>query len=207
MLNLKNLTPLACGHLRYVYQHPECAQRLIKIMRADVIDARWGGTWRWYKRLPRALHYTGFVRELKEYIAIQARFADAHPPIAATLGVVETDLGLGLVVEKIRSADSTLAPTLGALVKAHGFTPSIEAEFENFIAQLLQYNVIVGDIHPRNIVYGNDSRGGPRLVLIDGFGEKNIIPRCSMSRSINQWNTQRHRRRLLQTLRQFAVTG
>jgi len=56
--------------------------------------------------------------------------------------------------------------------------------------------VIVGDMHAWNIVYGSDSRGGPRLILIDGFGEKNIIPMASMSRRFNARNTARLYRRM-----------
>ena len=47
-----------------------------------------------------------------------------------------------------------------------------------------------------NIVYGSDSRGGPRFVLIDGFGEKHFIPRASMSRTLNAWNTHKLYRRM-----------
>ncbi len=206
MLDLSGHKPLACGHLREVYQHPRQADTLIKLMRADIVAKRWNGAMRWYKRLPRTRHYSGFVRELKESIAFQARFPNAVPPIAKALGLVETSLGLGLLVEKV-SAFDRLAPTLRAYLEEHGFTPKIEAEVEAFFEGLLRCDVIVGDIHSRNIVYGHDSHGGPRLVMIDGYGEKNIIPRCSMSKRMNRWNTLRHRKRLLAQLRQYPSDG
>jgi hypothetical protein len=197
MIDLKPLTPVAAGHLRLVYDHPAQRDCLIKVMRPEMVAKRWGGARRWYKRIPRAQQYTGFVRELKEYVGIHARFPDGKPPIARTLGVVETDHGMGLIVERVRGPDEKPGPTLEALVKRHaGVPPWLEQALVEFFADLERYNVIVGDMHPGNLVYGEDSRGGPRLVLIDGFGEKNFIPRCTLSRAVNRWNTRRWVERL-----------
>jgi len=73
MIELRTRTPIAIGQLRQIFEHPSDPGLLIKVVRPEAIAARWGGARRWYKRIPRALHYTGYVRELKEYIAIQAR--------------------------------------------------------------------------------------------------------------------------------------
>jgi hypothetical protein len=204
-VSLGTAEPLAVGHLRQVFAHPRGGDLLVKIMRADAVESRWGARGRWYKRLPRARHYTGFVRELKEYIATQARFPAGNAPIARMVGVVETDLGLGLVSEKVRAADGELAPTLAALyVRENGFSALIEQALERFLADLLACNVIVGDMHAWNIVYGSDSRGGPRCVLIDGFGEKHFIPRSSMSRTLNAWNTRKLFRRMREQLQRLV---
>jgi hypothetical protein len=204
-LRLADAVPLAVGHLREVYADPRDPTQIIKIMRADAVAVRWGGAARWYKRLPRALHYTGFVRELKEYIAAEARRPGGHAPIARMLGIVETDLGLGLVSEKVRAANGALAPTLAALYeRERGFSTVLEGELAHFLESLLDCNVIVGDLHAWNIVHGSDSRGGPRLVLIDGFGEKHVIPRASMSRRFNAWNTRQRYRRMREQLRRLV---
>jgi len=197
ILPLTHAAPLAVGHLRQVFQHPHEPDCVIKVMRADAVQSRWGAKARWYKRLPRARHYTGFVRELKEYIATQARFPERRVPIARMVGVVETDLGLGLISEKVRGADGALAPTLAALyARESGFSALIETELARFLDDLLACNVIVGDMHAWNIVYGSDSRGGPRFVLIDGFGEKHVFPHCTLSRTLNAWNTRRRYEKL-----------
>jgi len=201
ILSLAQATPLAVGHLRQVFQHPREAGYVIKVMRADAVQSRWGEKARWYKRLPRARHYTGFVRELKEYIATQARSAERSAPIARMIGVVETDLGLGLIAEKVHDANGALAPTLAALyARENGFSALIESELERFLDDLLACNVIVGDMHAWNIVYGSDSRAGARFVLIDGFGEKHFIPRSSMSRTLNAWNTRKLFKRMREQL-------
>jgi len=197
MLALSDRTPLATGHLRQVFQHPENPDYLIKVMRADAVAGRWGAGARWYKRLPRTQHYIGYVREIKEYVAMQARPRGCNAPIARMVGIIETDVGLGLISEKVRDEQGALAPTLAALyARENGFTPLIERELARFLDHLLDANVIVGDMHAWNIVHGSDSRGGPRLVLVDGFGEKHVIPRASMSRRFNAWNTHRLFRRM-----------
>lgn len=203
-LALASATPLAVGHLRYVFQHPGRADMLIKIMRADAVAARWNGPGRWHKRLPRTRHYVGYLRELKEYIGAHARAPQVDAPIARMIGVLETDLGLGLVSEKVVGADGALAPTLAAIYERRGFTSELNAALTVFLEGLLNANVIVGDMHAWNIVYGSDSRGGPRLVMIDGFGEKHAIPLSSMSRTINRYRTRRLYRRMLAQLERLV---
>jgi len=206
-LALASATPLAVGHLRYVFQHPGRADALIKIMRADAVASRWNAPTRWHKRLPRTRHYIGYLRELKEYIGARARAPDVDAPIARMIGVVDTDLGLGLVSEKVVDAAGALAPTLAAVYEKRGFTPELEAALAAFLQGLLEGNVIVGDMHAWNIVFGSDSRGGPRLVMIDGFGEKHAIPLSSMSRAVNRYRTKRLYRRMLAQLERLVPVG
>lgn len=204
-LRLSDAVPIASGQVRRIFEHPHDARLLIKILRPDSIERRWKGAMRAYKRLARALHYSGHVRELKEYITACARHPGRPAPIARTIGVVETDLGLGLVAEKVVGPDSTLAPTLATrYVSEGGFSAALEHDLARLLEDLLACNVIVGDMHAWNIVYGSDSRGGPRFVLIDGFGEKLAIPLTSMSRRFNAHNTRRLYRRMREQLAQLV---
>jgi hypothetical protein len=203
-LALASTTPLAVGHLRSVFQHPQREDLLVKVMRVDAVASRWNAPGRWHKRLPRTRHYVGYLRELKEYIAAHARAPDVDAPIARMIGIVETDLGLGLISEKVVGTDGALAPTLAAIYEPAGFTADLDAALEVFLDGLLKANVIAGDMHAWNIVYGSDSRGGPRLVMIDGFGEKHTIPLSSMSRAINRYRTLRLYRRMLAQLERLV---
>lgn len=197
MIELSAQTPIAVGQLRKIYRHPGEPDLLIKVLRPEAIANRWGGAKRWYKRIPRLLHYTGYVRELKEYIALQARAPNHNPPIARMVGIVHTDLGLGLVSELVRDEQGAPGLTFAKLYEQRrGYEPWIEDALTVFFRDLQASNVIVGDMHAWNLVYGSDSRGGPRFVLVDGFGEKNIVPRNSASRLLNQWNNRRLYRRM-----------
>ena len=202
MLILAHQPPLAIGNLRAIHHHPQHPELLINTLRPEAVARRFDAPGRWYKRLPRARQYTGFVRELKEYVALLARAPHGIAPVARMLGIVETDLGVGLVSEKVLDAHGALAPSLHAIYRQQGGASAwTDAALEKLLEELLRFNVIVGDLHASNIVYGTDSRGGaPRLVLIDGFGEKNLLPLKSLSRRLNQRNTQRVYRRLRRIL-------
>lgn len=202
MIVLSDTAPITVGNLRAIHQHPDHANLLIKTLRPEAVARRWDAPGRWFKRLPRARHYSGYVRELKEFIAIKARMPNGDAPIARVVGVVETDLGLGLVSEKIVDANGDIARSIHSIYRENGGAPDwIDAAFETFLAELLRFNVIVGDLHAGNIVFGTDSRGGAtRMLLVDGFGEKNWLPLNSMSRTINQRNTKRLYRRLREIL-------
>ena len=200
MLALSHLTPIVMGHQRAVYQHPHDANLIVKTMRPESVARRWDAPGRWHKRLPRVRHYVSYLREIKEYIAAHTR-ADADPPIARIVGLAETDVGLGLVCEKVRAPDGGMAPTLHQCwVENGGEPPWARAALKVFLESLLRHNVIVGDLNAANLVFGSDSRGGPRLLMVDGFGEKGAIPLSSMSRVFNRHFIRRRYRRMLRDL-------
>ena len=189
ILPLRAAEPIAVGQHRAIYAHPRDASLLVKVMREEIATERWQ---RWPKRLQRTLQYTGFVRELKEYIALRARHPGLVLPVSRMVGVVDTDLGLGLVSERVAGPDGKAGPTLATLYeRERGFQPWLAQALDVLLRELLACEVILGDLHPWNIVHGSDSRGGPRLVIVDGFGEKHLLPIRSMSRALNRRNTQR----------------
>lgn len=209
LLRLSDLEPLALGHLRTVYGHPDDADQLVKVMRADTVAKRWGPGASWVKRVPRALHYTGFLRELQESIVQAARHPDRHAPLARPCGLFDSDLGLALAVEAVRDETGALGPTLDALIRRDGLTAALRAQIDALFAELGDCAVIVGDVHPGNIVFGRTARDRriglpPRLILVDGFGEKFFVPLPSMSRFFNDWQRRRVYRRLLRKVERLA---
>jgi hypothetical protein len=204
MFRLAEAEPIATGHVREVYPHPDRPDLLIKVIASASIQERWQAA-PWYRRLARSGPYKDFVREFREYVTAIHTGGYDTVPIARVVGLEMTDIGLGQVVEKVRGPDGGLAPTLHDWVKSEGFTATTQAELERFHARLLAHNVIAADLHAWNVVYGEDSRGGgPRLVMIDGFGEKNIIPHCSMSRAHNASRTTKKYERMLKRTRAEA---
>jgi hypothetical protein len=196
MFRLADTKPIANGHIREVYQHPDDADLLIKVITSASIEERWNQA-PWYRRIARSGPYKDFVREFKEYVTSIYVGEYATSPLARIVGLEMTDIGMGQIVEKVRRADGQLAPTLHAWVQAEGFTERTRTELEAFYARLLSHNVIAADLHAWNVVYGEDSRGGPRLVMIDGFGEKNIVPHCSMNRAHNASRTKKKYERMV----------
>lgn len=183
IISLEGIEPVAAGGRRYIYEHPDHPSLLIKVMRPDNLQHRWFNA-PWYRRLARTGPYVSYMREFKEYLTSR-RFSDEPSPVARIVGLVDTDQGLGLVSEKVTGDDGRMAPSLESMVKAQGMTPEINALINRLFEEVLRHYVIVNDLHAANVVYGTDSRGGPRLVIIDGFGEKNVLPLTSMSRRHN----------------------
>ena len=89
------------------------------------------------------------MRELHEYVALRARHPDAAP-IARVLGLVETDLGLGLVVERFQGPDGGLAPTLVDLCKEHGQAGWILQGAEALFRELADCHVVMSDAYNRH---------------------------------------------------------
>lgn len=203
MFRLAQAEPIATGHVREVYQHPDDPDLLIKVISTASIAERWDNG-PWIRRLARSGPYKDFVREFREYVTSIHKGDYATSPLARVVGIEMTDIGLGQVVEKVRTPEGRLAPTLHAWVQAEGFTDRTRAALEEFYARLLAHDVIAADLHAWNVVYGEDSRGGPRLIMIDGFGEKNLIPHCSMSRSHNASRTKKKYERMLARTRAEA---
>ncbi|HEY4144293.1 YrbL family protein [Pinirhizobacter sp.] len=206
MILLSGLAPVATGHIRYVYQHPTQADLLIKVMRQDAIVERWENG-PWYRRLTRAKYYKGYIREFREFVTSYAVSPNGVSPLARVVGIELTDMGLGQVVEKVVAPDGSLAPTLDAWVRRDGYTPQVQAALDDFLARLLEHDTIAADLHAWNVVYGSDSRGGPHLLMIDGFGEKNIIPHQSMSRRHNRNRTIRRFNRMVERTKKTPREG
>jgi hypothetical protein len=196
MFRLAHLQPIATGHVRAVYPHPDDPDLLVKVISQESIEARWNSA-PWYRRTARSGPYKDFVREFREYVTSVYTGGYETSPIARVVGLEMTDLGMGQIVEKVRTPEGRLAPTLHDWVKSVGFTDEVRREMDAFYQRLLSHDIIAADLHAWNVVYGEDSRGGPRLVMIDGFGEKNIIPHCSMNRAHNASRTRKKYERML----------
>ncbi len=197
-LQLGALEPLAKGNLRLVYAHPDGPGLVVKVMRPEAVELRYDGGAPWFKRWRRYRHYVLFIREIHEYVAAYARHGKSLPFVQRIVGFVETDLGLGLVTDAIRDSRGNLAPTLATLIETGGYDRVAEAALESFIRQLLESDLVVADLHERNLVYSALPGGEPHFVMIDGIGDSNILPLKSLSRTLNN----RSRRKRVTRLRQ-----
>jgi PhoP regulatory network protein YrbL len=194
---LKTTEPIARGELHDVYQHPDCDDLLIKVPRADRAAARWRPKRRWRSYRRRYGIYTGWLREIRECIAARARHPEHPPSLQRLAGLVETDLGLALVVGKVTGRDGKLAPTLAKKVRASGLTGELREKLAELAAELVARDIVIGDLHERNILCGVDAIGGERLVIIDGIGDKTLIPINTLLRSFNRRSIRRRFDRMI----------
>lgn len=116
-------------------------------------------------------------------------------PIETVHGFVGTDLGLGLVTEKIISPSGT-PKTLSYLSSHDEFTAKHANALDQFFDECCQLHIVFGEVNIAGLMYTENRRGRPEFVLIDGIGEKLIIPFRSMSKTINTRNVRKVERKI-----------
>lgn len=176
IISLANAKPFAVGKKRLVYEHPDDRSLVIKVMRPEFRPANAKALPRWSTLVPRYYFSMSFMRELREMI--EMRFEeDAHPRfLHRIVGFAETDLGLGLVAVAARARDGGFAPTLRHMLEHGGIDARARADLETFCHSVSTSGVVVGDLNADNIVHAHDDEAGSYFVLVDGIGDKTLIP-------------------------------
>ncbi len=183
-LSLDETHFVAKGQRCLVYRHPEYANLLIKVIN-PLFQERKNFKTRLLKRFPAINRYRlskCYIRELIE--SMRLRFNKHYTPpscLQQVAGLVDTNLGLGLVVIAEKGRDGAYAKTLKSFIQANQFDQQIQKKLEVFYQQLAVSDVVVSDCCPRNIVYAYNETEGDHFVLIDGIGEKNLIPYLRLS--------------------------
>jgi hypothetical protein len=179
--------PLAAGGFCEIYQHPHQEDVLVKVLRPSAMaqqpERPFGGL-RHYGR------YARYARELREYLAVRARTAECPDILQTCYGFVDTDRGLGLVVEKLTGSDGDLAPNVAAVARTRGINTRLWELCEGFYAEVRRHQLVISDLDPVNMVYAANG-GRERLVLVDGLGERTLIPLRTFSRAYNRYQTER----------------
>lgn len=203
VLILKDSTPVARGGNRHVFFHPENKDLLIKVnspvAHKRFTRKRWLG--KFFQRRYLCYRYRFVMRETWEYIASYA-FEDKRPAfIQQVVGFVDTDFGLGYVTKAERDGDGNLAPTLKRLAEEGRFDETVKKDLKTFLTWYLNHPVICGDFCEGNIVHAWDEQIGSYFVLIDGLGEKNVIPFNTLSKRFNRMTKLRKIRQMLNRLK------
>jgi hypothetical protein len=185
-LKLEGLEPVAKGRMRLVFRHPRDRGLLVKVIRPEVIDQRWGSGQPWYKKRRKFRQYISYIRECEEYVAGCAQHEGGLPFAQKITGFVETDLGLGLVVEAALDHEGNLAPTLAQIVWENRFDDTIRVELETFSRQLIECDLIVADLKPANVVRAHSPELGHHFVMIDGLGISTVVPFKTLCPALNR---------------------
>ena len=212
LLALRTAVPLARGTRRDVYQHPVDADLLVKVagQGRPVLAREFGrqfSSWRRRLGLGRLGVRAEFRRELREIAALRSRLPALPDCIAAIHGVVETDLGPGIVVQKIRSRDGGLAPTLGAQLRRAGLDEARRRQILRAGDCITRSGVRLSNLALHNIVVAPDAAHGERLVLIDCVGEKTLVPVQRLCPWYRRHLTAKRLRRLLRRAESTAAAA
>ncbi|MBO9433023.1 hypothetical protein J7394_02330 [Ruegeria sp. R13_0] len=174
MIDLTGRVPLRTSQNYEIFQHPEMDGALLKV-RVDepkrnhliprYAEWRYGNLRQWN-------------REANEYLAALHRGCPEIKRLAKFMGYAPTSRGPAIVVEKMTGPDGDLAPSLHAEMVAANGDPDVLQKLRGDLLELLddleRGRIIVGDMGIGNIVRAQE-RGG-RLVVIDGLGERVLLP-------------------------------
>ncbi|MGE8655690.1 MAG: PhoP regulatory network YrbL family protein [Achromobacter sp.] len=193
-LNLDDETPVAVGGDRHIFQHPHAPSLLVKVMdmqaRAVYLETR--PFKRWYKQYQRESAYRVYLNEITEYVTTTTRPSGVwQVPMARILGLAQTTLGLGLLVEKITDAAGNIAPTVADLARQGRMDDTLSAQLDEFIEDLADAHVVLHDLSPSNIACGQNADGKSGLFLIDGFGVLPLVPIYAWSKRLNRQRIRR----------------
>ncbi len=168
---------VARGKQRSVYKFPNSEQLLVKLSEKDDgtgSQPRHRAFLKYYFPNARYRHiFCEIEHEVK--IRMQATAKGIRSPIAATRGVVNANNKLGLVVEQISQKNGTVGPTLYDLIAQGSFDDKALSALNEFAQSLFKLGVIAGDVHSKNIVWG-DFNGESVPFLVDGYGDRNLVP-------------------------------
>ena len=177
-VSLSTLEPVASGGGRLVFFHPDFPDCLLKVENAKTpgtakerVDGLLGR--RFASFATRDLRH-----EIKAYV--DARLQTGQPegsfPVADFRGLVETDLGIALLVERIFRNGELMGPTVRKLAgKEKTLSDDHLALLNEFARQLFAWKVRARDLNPGNIVLG-ERDGRERFFLVDGLGDVTLVP-------------------------------
>ncbi len=148
--------PLGVGQERACYVHPDDPDKVVKVQRGD-IDKQTRRELAFYRRLGR-------------------RSDVRYDHIPRFYGTVETNLGPGFVVDRIRDFDGAESNSLWWYFE-RGYPLAEFGPYLDELRQSLLDNRIVFcvDMGRYNVLFRRLSPGDARLVVIDGLGNHSAI--------------------------------
>ena len=179
VLVLSNSDPVGQGTRQLVFEHPTESDTLIKVLKPDIYDDM-GNLLkkRWFDKFRKASAFDPFKREFSEFVDLKAQHQneDVDLPLCYIQGIVQCDLGIGFIYEKIADPDGALSETLYNIVRNKTATQQHILDLEPFFKALDEHHVVLGDLNMKNIVYQKRKDGTARYVGIDGTGSKQAVP-------------------------------
>lgn len=181
-ISLTHETPFAVGDHKAVYIHPNDSSLLIKVVHEAGLEAL-KAKYPWSMKFRRLPNYWEFLHEMVEHLAVRELMSPAESYIENVIGLVDTDLGVGMIVEAIRSPTGEVAPTLRNLIQGNTFKQKHEDALNEILDWIVNTNVIIRELTTTNMVWNDTTQ---RFVIIDGIGSKPLLTLRSFSKRYNK---------------------
>jgi len=181
-LDLSGNEPLFYGTTRRVYRHPQDPALLVKVPSRQEEERRRANRPAWKQRFkPTGIANITNLREMAEIIRLNPEALPCPPHIFCFIGLVATNYGWGQVVKAETEASGAYAPTLESIAQD---SARYQKPLEQFITWAKTTPAVFIDLEPWNCVLAK-RKGEQQIVLIDGIGEKTIIPFRTYFPSLN----------------------
>ncbi|MFK7830590.1 MAG: YrbL family protein [Congregibacter sp.] len=181
MLKLKHSKPIFVGGTRYCFQHPEHANRCVKVLRPDRTGVARKQLRKDFKRYLPARFLDDQRKEIKAYSELLTRASEPlwrHVP--RYHGTQETDMGIGIVTQLMRNVDGSWPKNLQQLL-ADGVDAQLQEGIDVFVHAVADLRILSRDLLPHNIIAVREL-SGYRVMLVDGIGNAELIPLSTWSR-------------------------
>ncbi|TVR43706.1 MAG: hypothetical protein EA402_09000 [Planctomycetota bacterium] len=194
MIELRENPVIALGSKRCVYQHPFDEDSIIKVWRGDRENSN-GKCLRYRQR-------QDLYREWREMVRVTTGKDPAFPYLVRFKGYELTDLGIGMVFQKVSSPDGDgLGWTLDYMKRNQIIDCELEFRLLELLRAVLRSSIVVADIGPFNILYGKTKSYGLGFRIVDGIGDKTLVPIMRFSSFI------RKRRKIVAVSRLLHTLG
>ena len=172
ILSLSGLEPFAKGGKRHCYVHPADDDLCIKVV-ADSDDER---------------NHEQHRLELEDYAALKTRGSDSlFDRIPEIKGVVETDLGTGIVMRLYRDADGRISRTLSDVIREGGLAPPLIEAVDELRRWLRRQRLLTGDTGPHNVLGVSLGPDEWKLVIVEGWINRRYRRLARLHRRLTDW--------------------
>lgn len=181
IIQLTDADRLSQGAGRQVFRHPGRPDLVIKLHKPlQVKPLQPFRTLLRYHRRRFGSLLNSFV-EIDEFAAMVSRKGEVPPFAAQFMGFVQTTLGPGAMFEAMTRPDGKLALNLQTHARNKAVEPPMEAAIDTLWDQITDFRAVIADPSLRNVVVTGDAGSGYRLIVVDGLGERTIIPILRLS--------------------------
>ncbi len=192
IIKTEDLNLLGKGGQKLVYDHPKDDDKVIKIIMSKHATVTGGRATQNHIRSNRHQGvYRPFRREMIQYLQLCKTHYQENRytfPIETVYGFMGTDQGLALVTEKIVSPLGV--PLAVGSMGTNGMIKEkkVRDALDRFFDDCCDLHIVFGEVNIGGIMYTETRQGRPEFVLVDGIGEKLIIPFRAMSKTVNTRN-------------------
>lgn len=156
MINLSNAEVIGEGHERTCYQHPLDALKVIKVPREGVRFRNQNGI---------DLIYYKYLKKSGKDLSL----------IPVCYGFENTNIGIGLVTEKIVNDDNTPVVSMLDIIRNSMLELSeIDGMLSRLISYLKSNNIIFADVGLSNVLCRKKKSGGYDIFIVDGLGSRHL---------------------------------